>query len=79
MSSKEELTKAFEAGHDSARLKSSFKSNGTYQEDLDDFLAKNKGDTSYSESEVRGMIIKFWEQFPDRWDIDTWFNENKKV
>ena len=33
----------------------------------------------YTQEEVRGMIIKFWEQFPDKWDIDTWFNENKKV
>ncbi len=79
MSSKEELIKAFEAGHDSARLKGSYKSNGSYQEDLDDFLANHKVDPLYTQEEVRGMIIKFWEQFPDRWDIDTWFNENKKL
>ncbi len=40
--SKEELISAFEAGYDSARLHSSYKSNGTYQEDLNKFL-KNFG------------------------------------
>jgi len=79
MSYKTDLEKAFSAGHDSARLKSSFRSNGTYQVDLDDFLKNHKGQPIYSEEEVRGMIIKFWEQFPDKWDIDAWFNENKKV
>ena len=34
MYSEEDMTKSFEAGHDSARLKGSYKSNGTYQEDL---------------------------------------------
>jgi hypothetical protein len=34
MYSEEDMTKAFEAGHDSARLRCSYKSNGTYQEDL---------------------------------------------
>ena len=33
----------------------------------------------YNQEEARGLIIRFWEQFPDKWDIDAWFNENKKV
>jgi hypothetical protein len=33
MYSEEDLQKAFEAGHDSARLKGSYKSNGTFLED----------------------------------------------
>lgn len=32
----------------------------------------------YTESEIRGLIIKFWEQFPDKWDIEAWIEENKK-
>lgn len=82
MSYKTDLEKAFSAGHDSARLKSSFRSNGTYQEDLNKFLREkpaSKEQPLYSEEEVRGLIIKFWEQFPDKWDIDAWFNENKKL
>jgi len=35
---------------------------------------KNK----YSEKEVRCLLIKFHNQCPDRWEIDEWFNQNKK-
>ena len=42
MYSEEDLFKAFEAGHDSARLKGSYKSNGTYKEDLDKWFEQFK-------------------------------------
>lgn len=29
----------------------------------------------YTEEEVRGILIKFHNEFPDRWDIDKWFNK----
>jgi hypothetical protein len=42
MYSEEDLLKAFEAGHDSARLKGSYKSNGTYKEDLEEWFEQFK-------------------------------------
>ena len=33
--------------------------------------------SKYSEKEVRGLLIKFHNQCPDRWEIDEWFNQNK--
>ena len=38
----EDLIKAFEGGHDSARKKGSYKSNGTYAEDLKIWLTQYK-------------------------------------
>lgn len=38
--SSQTLEKAFEAGHDSARKKGSYKINGTYAEDLEEFMKK---------------------------------------
>jgi hypothetical protein len=35
-------------------------------------------DKKYNEKEVRGLLIKFHNQCPDRWEIDEWFNQNKK-
>jgi hypothetical protein len=32
----------------------------------------------YSEEEVRGMLIKFHNEFPNRWEIDKWFEQFKK-
>lgn len=32
----------------------------------------------YSKEEIRGIIISFWEQFPDKWDIDSWIDEKLK-
>lgn len=40
--------------------------------------AQWQAERSYSEEEMRSLIIKFWEQFPDKWDIEAWINENKK-
>ena len=40
--------------------------------------AKWQQERSYSEEEVRGLLIKFHNQCPDRWEIDEWFNQNKK-
>lgn len=33
---------------------------------------------TYTEEEMKALIIKFWEQFPDKWDIESWIEENKK-
>lgn len=40
--------------------------------------AQWQAERMYSESEIRGLLIKFHNEFPDRWDIDKWFNANKK-
>ena len=42
MYSEEDLSKAFEAGHDSARLKGSYKSNGTFRKDFCEWFEKFK-------------------------------------
>jgi len=42
MDNKEDLYKAFEAGHDSARLKGSYKSNGTFEEDFYEWFEQFK-------------------------------------
>ena len=42
MYSEEDLYKAFEAGHDSARLKGSYKSNGTFKEDFCEWFEQFK-------------------------------------
>ena len=42
MYSEEDLSKAFEAGHDSARLKGSYKSNGTFRKELDEWFEQFK-------------------------------------
>lgn len=42
-------------------------------EDLKELLHK-----SYSEEEVRGILIKFHNEFPNRSEIDKWFEQFKK-
>lgn len=34
--------------------------------------------TKYNEEEVRGLLIRFHNEFPNRRDINEWFNKNKK-
>jgi len=45
---------------------------------LELFAEKDKTEKLYTEEEVRGILIKFHNEFPDRWDIDKWFNKIKK-
>jgi len=40
--------------------------------------AKWQEQKMYSEKEVRGMLIKFHNEFPERWEIIEWFEQNKK-
>jgi hypothetical protein len=48
-----------------------------FRKQRDESLLENF-DKKYSEKEVRGLLIKFHNQCPDRWEIDEWFNQNKK-
>lgn len=53
--SENDLKKAFEAGHDSARLKGSYKSNGTMLEDYQEWI-QNLNNNVFPEKEVLDKI-----------------------
>lgn len=31
---------------------------------------------NWSRSEVRGLLIKLHNEFPDRWELENWINDN---
>ena len=35
-------------------------------------------EVSYTEKEVRGLLIRFHNEVPERWEFEKWFNKNKK-
>lgn len=46
--------------------------------DLIEIYVNEKHEKCYSEKEVRGMLIKFHNEFPNRWEMEKWFKQFKK-
>lgn len=43
---------------------------------VDTFKLQKENKDSWSRSEVRGLLIKMHDEFPDRWELENWINDN---